>query len=107
MGCVSGAATGVTISEFLTTTPQNKRVLAEKAGTSTREVELLIHAARLEGVPILSNSDGYYLARNAAEIRACAARLRSRALTQLETAGALDKAAEGLARPLIFDWTAQ
>ena len=88
------------ISPFLTGSPQTKRELASKSGYSVRDVELLIHAARLEGVPIVSNSDGYWLG-TAAEAKSCADRLRARAIHQMETASALSKTAERLA----FDGT--
>lgn len=98
----------MTISEWLTHDPQTKRQLAEKTGYSTRDVELLIQAARLEGVPICSNGDGYWLARNSAEIANCAARLRSRAAHQFVTARAMRRAAQRMAvseaAPLSFEW---
>lgn len=84
------------ITDLLTDTPQTKKVLAEKLGTDSRTVEEMIQSARLEGAPILSSSEGYWLSRDPAEIRRCAERLRSRALTQLETAGALKEAADAL-----------
>jgi biotin operon repressor len=84
----------VTLLEALTATPQTKRVLAEKLGTSSREVELEVQDARLRGVPIISDSDGYRYAQTPQEARQCAARLRSRAIRQMETAQALDRAAD-------------
>ena len=84
------------ISPFLTDRPQTKRVLAEKSGYSVRDVELLIHAARLEGVPIVSSADGYWLSANGAEIAVCADRLRRRAINQLLTARALRRTARRL-----------
>jgi len=84
------------ITDLLTDTPQTKKVLAEKLGTDSRSVEEMIQAARLEGAAILSSSEGYWVSHDPAEIRKCADRLRSRALTQLETAGALKEAAEKL-----------
>lgn len=82
------------ILDLLTSQPQSKKILAEKARTSTREVELAVQAARLEGHAILSNADGYWLSQDPAEIRKCAQRLRSRALTQMNTAAALNRAAD-------------
>jgi biotin operon repressor len=84
------------ITEVLTSTPATKRALAEKLGVSTREVEAAIQEARLDGAPILSSADGYWLSQDPAEIRACASRLRDRAITQLRTASALGKAADEL-----------
>jgi len=51
-------------------------------------VEAAIQAARLGGAPICSTGDGYWLG-TPAEVAACAARLRSRAITQMLTARAL------------------
>ncbi len=94
------------IDAFLTQSPQTKRQLAEKSGFPIREVELLIHAARLEGLPIVSSGDGYWLG-TPAEVRACAERLRERALRQMETAAALKATAEAAeAVPLAFRWDA-
>ena len=89
---------------LLTAQPQTKRQLAEKANTSAREVELEINELRLAGYPICSNSDGYYIG-TAAEVRACADALRSRAVHQMETAQALTKTAEAMeASPLAMPW---
>lgn len=84
------------IVDLLTDRPQTKRLLAARAGCSTREVEAFIQEERLDGWPILSNSDGYWLSNDPAEIRKCAERLRSRALTQLQTAASLKEAADKL-----------
>ena len=90
--------------DLLTGSPQSKKALAEKARTTTREVELAIHAARLEGVPIVSSGDGYWLG-TPTEVRACAERLRGRARRQMETADALKATAEAAeAGPLAFRW---
>jgi biotin operon repressor len=77
---------------YLTETPQTKRELASKMGCTTRDVELHIQAARLEGAPIVSNGDGYWLG-TPQEVADCARRLRRRAITQLLTARALRRAA--------------
>jgi biotin operon repressor len=82
----------MTLLDALTTTPQVKRVLAEKLGVPTREVEALVQQARLDGVPIVSSSDGYWLG-TPAEVADCAERLRNRAIHQLLTARALRRAA--------------
>jgi biotin operon repressor len=93
-----------TVHEALRSTPLTLAVLSEKCGLPRRAVEEELQRLRLAGVPIVTGSDGAWLSHDPAEVKACADRLRSRAIHQLETAGALDKAAEGLARPLIFDW---
>lgn len=85
------------ILEALTAQPQKKRVLAEKMGWSTRDVELEIQRHRLNGVPIVSDSDGYRYAQTSAEVRLCADRLRRRAVNQLLTSRALRRAAARLA----------
>lgn len=86
----------MTVLEFLRTRHGTLRVIAEATGLSRRAVEQEIQRLRLEGHPVITTSDGCWLSRDPAEIRACADRLRSRALTQLETAGALKEAAEKL-----------
>ena len=92
--------------DILTDTPQTKRELAEKSGHSVRDVELLIHAARLEGVPILSDGDGYRLSHDPAEVLACSQRLRRRAIHQLLTSRALRRTARRMAAPQITLWAA-
>lgn len=94
------------ISPHLTTTPQTKAVLAEKSGYSIREVESLIQAARLDGVPIVSDGDGYWLARTPQELRECADRLRHRLVTQYQTVRALRRTArrlEGYAQTQLWE----
>lgn len=90
------------ITDYLADSPRTKKDIAERSHLPIREVELLIQAARLEGAPILSSSEGYWLSRDPEEIRKCAERLRERAITQLETARALYKAADRT--PLVL-WT--
>lgn len=90
---------GVSILAALSTTPITKKALAEKLATSSREVELMIHAARLEGAPICSDDRGYWLG-TAAEVAECARRLRSRYINQALTARALRRAAARMERQL-------
>lgn len=90
--------------DALTTTPLTKRALASKMGCTTREVEIEVQEARLEGAPILSGPDGYWLTTDPQEVAACASRLRSRAVNQLVTSRALRKTARRLEKPLVFDW---
>lgn len=88
--------------DLLSAQPLTKRILAEKAGTTQREVEAFIQDARLKGSPILSDSDGYRLCYDPSELRRCAERLRSRAMTQLSTAAALNDTADRLEAPLVL-----
>lgn len=83
--------------DALSATPQTKRVLASKLGTTTREVELAVNAARLDGLPVISSGDGYRLGASAAEVDACALRLRRRAINQLLTSRALRNTARRMA----------
>lgn len=96
------------ILEALTAQSQNKRVLAEKMGWTTREVEMEIQRYRLEGIPILSDGDGYRMAQSAEEVQHCADRLRRRAANQFITARAMRRAARRMAvreaSPLSFEW---
>lgn len=58
--------------------------LAAKAGTSERNLRSLISAAREDGIAIAGTpTTGYYIAETAAELQACCAFLRSRAMTSL------------------------
>ncbi len=92
----------------LTSQPRTKRDLAESLGTTTRDVELEIRALRLEGQPILSNGDGYSMARDAAELAQCVERLRRRAVEQFLTVRAMRATLRRLeaseAAPLAFAW---
>jgi biotin operon repressor len=94
------------VLDLLTTSPQTKSVLASKAGWNVRDVEAEIQRLRLAGVPIVSNSDGYWLAQTPAEARQCAERLRNRAIRQMETAAGLDRAADNLERARLTLWDA-
>jgi biotin operon repressor len=94
------------VLDLLTTSPQTKTVLASKAGWNVRDVEAEIQRLRLAGVPIVSNSDGYWLAQTPAEARQCAERLRNRAIRQMETAAGLDRAADNLERARLTLWDA-
>lgn len=85
------------ITPYLASEPKTKRELAIASGYSTRDVELLIQGARLDGVPICSDSRGYFLAADATEAAQCAAALRRRAITQLLTARAMRRAARRMA----------
>lgn len=86
------------VTDFLTRRPQTKRELAERMGIPTREVEAAIQQARLDGKPILSNGDGYWMTDDPEDVRKMAARLRRRASTIHDTATALAATAEKLAK---------
>ena len=83
----------MTLLDALTGSPQTKKMLAEKLGLPTREVEALVQTYRLDGVWIVSSGDGYRFAQNAAEVIECARRLRTRAVRQMLTARALRRSA--------------
>ena len=65
-------------------------------GIGRREVEHAVQELRLSGRPVVSGGSGVRLARDATEALACAARLRTRALTQMATARALRDAGRRL-----------
>ena len=79
--------------------------LAARMNVSRREAEQAVHDARMAGVPIISGSRGLWLATTPQEAREQAARLRTRAIHQIETAQALERAAERMADPLTL-WAA-
>ena len=74
--------------------------LAEALNVPRREVEASIQSARLDGVPIISGSEGVWLATRPQEAREAASRLRSRAIHQMETAAALERWADAQEAPL-------
>lgn len=88
----------MTLLEALTASPLTKKALAEKCATSPRNIEEAVMEARLRGVPIVSDGDGYRYAQTAEEVRQCADRLRRRAINQLLTARGLRRAARSLER---------
>ena len=83
----------MSILPFLTRRPQTKKALAERMGVPTRDVEEAVRVARLAGAPILSDSDGYRLAADPAELETQARRLRIRAAHQFLTARAVRQTA--------------
>ena len=105
---VAPGVSAVTLLDVLSTSPQTKRELAAKLGCETREVEALVQSYRVDGAAILSDGDGYRLGASAAEVDACAQRLRRRAIHQLVTARALRATARRWrareAEPLAFRW---
>ncbi len=90
----------MTFAEVLSTTPIIKKALADKMQIHPRLIEAAVQQARLEGHPICSDSDGYWLG-TAEEVLACSQRLRRRAINQLLTSRALRRTARRMAAPQI------
>lgn len=67
--------------------PQSRRILSKKMGVSDRALRKAIEGARLQGIPICSNSqtDGYWLG-SSADIRHTIAEYEARGLRALEVA---------------------
>lgn len=80
--------------------------IADAAGVSRREVEQAIQQARLDGIPLITSGRGVWRAETAQEARSMAERLRSRAITQMTTAQALDRAADAMDRVGQTTWLA-
>lgn len=70
--------------------------LAERLNVSRREVEQAVLENRLAGLPVCSSSKGLWLTTSPQEAREQAQRLRSRAIHQMETAQAMERAADAL-----------
>ena len=70
--------------------------LAEMNGCSRREVEAFIQQARLNGTALITGNEGVWRAETPQEARDMANRLRSRAIHQMETAQALERAADAM-----------
>lgn len=68
--------------------------LAESLNLPRRTIEAAVQQARLDGVPVISGSEGVWLAQSPQEARGAAARLRSRAIHQLDAVAALERWAE-------------
>ena len=71
--------------------------LTEALRVSRREVEASVQQARLDGVPIVSGSEGLWIATTPQEALEAAQALRRRAITQLVTARALRAAGRRMA----------
>lgn len=80
--------------DFLTTRPQTKRELAARMGVTTRTVEEMVQVERLAGAPIVSDTDGYRVALDSADMRDQYRRMRSRYLHQALTARAVNRTAD-------------
>lgn len=88
--------------------PIPSRVLAHRLEINDRTLRDFVHEARLMGYPVLSGDRGFYLPSDAAEARACAARMESHALGELAVVSALrrwaaDREAEDAYSPTLFD----
>jgi hypothetical protein len=80
--------------------------LAETLNLPRRVIEEAVQQARLERVPILSGSEGVWIAASAQEALEGAEALRRRAITQLVTARALRAAGRRMAairQPSLWD----
>lgn len=80
--------------------------LAHGLAVPRRSIEDGIQQLRLAGHPLVSGPDGVRYSRDPAEIRRAAKALRDRAVTQMETAQALDKTATRLEGPQQKLWAA-
>ena len=70
--------------------------LAERLGIPRRSVEEAIRLARHDLHPIVTGNEGAWLAETPQEARRAAQALRDRAIHQMETAQALDRAADAM-----------
>ena len=71
--------------------------LAETLNVPRREIEQSVQAARLDGIPVVSGSEGLWIASTPQEALEAAQALRRRAITQLVTARALRAAGKRMA----------
>ena len=70
--------------------------LAEALNVPRRTIEEAVQSARLDGVPIVSGSEGLWLAQTPQEAHEAALALRRRAIHQLVTARALRRAGDAM-----------
>jgi hypothetical protein len=84
--------------------PTTLSELAERMGVSRREAEMLVQAARLEGVPVVSNNCGLWLGTDQEALEWCQ-RAHDRAIHQLETIKGVRAGVERRAAPLTL-WEA-
>jgi len=73
--------------------------LAESLSLPRRVIEEAVQQSRLDGIPIVSGSEGLWIAASATEAREASEALRRRAITQLLTARALRRSAERMEAP--------
>ena len=74
----------------------HKARLAAKVGASERQVKIAVNALRIEGVPVASGNDGYYLATTPEELDGTLNRIKSQAFVMLGTVKGLRKAHRNL-----------
>ena len=71
--------------------------LSESLKVSRREIEAAVQAARLNGVPIVSGSEGLWISDSPEEVARAAESLRKRLVTQYATVRALRATARRMA----------
>lgn len=84
----------VTIWEFLghgQSEAITRNELVSLTGSKPREVTRQIERERRQGVPILSNGNGYFLPADTDEVKACVQSLRNRAKEIRLTAAAIER----------------
>lgn len=79
--------------------PLRSDKLEAATGFKPTEVRALVNALRQEGVPVCSNSRGYYLARTAAELDVTIKHMRQRAASITQAAAGLEIARARLETP--------
>lgn len=107
----------MSLLHYITAEPRTKKQIAELAGwytprhePDTRAVEREVNRLRLEqGVPIVSDSEGYRLAQSSQDVWECYRWLRSKHLSQARTAWMVRRMALRMeakeAVPLAFEWS--
>lgn len=81
------------------TNPLRSDKLEAATGFKSTEVRALVNALRQDGVPVCSNSKGYYLARTAAELDITIKHMRQRAASITQAAAGLEVARARMATP--------
>ena len=77
--------------------------LAEALRVSRREIEAAVQAARIDGVPIVSGSEGLWISDSPEEVARAAESLRKRLVTQYATVRALRATARRMAARKHYD----
>ena len=80
--------------------------LAEVLYVPRRTIEEAVQSARLDGVPIVSGSEGLWIASTPQEARTAALALRRRAITQLVTSRALRRTGDAMQGTPLTLWDA-
>lgn len=78
------------ISRHTIDNPIKSREIENKTSLAGAEIRCILHELRLSKHPIGSDGDGYFLARNEAELEHTKAQLMSRATKIIEVVKALD-----------------